>query len=39
MSVADCPSQIVVEFTVTTATGMTVTVPLVVAADGQAGRV
>ena len=39
VSVADCPEQIVSEFTVTTGAGLTVTVALAVAADGQPGSV
>jgi hypothetical protein len=39
VSVVDCPEQIVSEFTVTTGAGLTVTVALAVAADGQPGSV
>ena len=39
VSVAVCPEQTVFEFTVTTGAGLTVTVALAVAAEGQPGSV
>ena len=38
VSIALCPEQTVVEFTATTGAGLTVTVPLTVAAGGHPGR-